>query len=424
MSIAELEYKEWTSYHTFLVIFLSVYNFINLFTIVYTGLILPQIASSFNITTPALAAIFSIIGIGAVISVIIRALPDKIGRKPSILIITIAYTTSSCLAAISFELYLFIFFQFLNGIFNVAITNVIVAEEMPARDRARVSGTIVSIGMASSLLASFLVTQNILNMWRYYYLIVNIPVLFIFILLWFKMKEPRRFTYEKTKPHQSHSIFCVFKKKYVRILVLSSVLLFMSFFIYSGGIKRYFTVFLFEEKGFNPIRIGTFQPFRNDAFIGVLSFISYVGSIIGYWASGFSDKFGRKRTIYTSAITYLIFNLMFIFGTAEWQFIISMVGFNISFSIFHTNILVMSVEFWPTAERSTGSGWIITFSSLAGTLGNLIVYYLASEFSWGFTFLVLSILPILLIIVARFLPETKQRIVEEIVITEIEHKIE
>ncbi|MHA1377557.1 MAG: MFS transporter [Candidatus Helarchaeota archaeon] len=421
MAINELEYKEWNSYHTFLVIFLSVNNFINLFTIVYTGLILPQIASSFNITTPALAGIFSIIGIGTILSVLIRTLPDKIGRKPSILIIILAYSASSCLAAISFNLIFYIIFRFLTGIFNVSISNVVIAEEMPARNRAKVSGVTVSIGMSSSLLASFLVTVDIYFMWRYYFLLVNIPAVIIFIVLWFRMKETRRFAFEKAKPHQTHSIFCVFQKKYLRILVLSSVLLFLSFFIYSGGIKRYFTVFLFEEKGFNPISVGSFQPFRNDNFIGLLSFIAYIGSIIGYWASGFSDKYGRKKTIYTSAIIHIFFNLMFIFGTTEWQFIVSLFGINLTFSIFHTCILVMSVEFWPTSERATGSGWVIVFSSMAGILGNLMIYYLASEFSWGFTFLALSILPILLILVAKYLPETKQRIVEEIVCTEIDY---
>jgi len=423
MSVQTLEYKKWTSYHTFLVIFLSVHNFINLFTIVYTGLILPQIASSFNIGTPALAAIFSIIGIGTIISVLVRTLPDKIGRRPSILIIILGYAISSCLAAISFDLIYYIVFRFLTGVFNVSISNVIIAEEMPARNRAKVSGVTVSLGMSSSLLASFLVTLNIAIMWRYYFLFVNIPAVIIFIILWFKMKETKRFTHEKTKPHRNHSIFCVFQRKYLRILALTSTLLFISLFIYGGGVKRYFTVFLFEEKGFNPISLGSFQPFRNDAFIGLLSFIAYIGSIIGYWASGFSDKYGRKKIIYISAAIHLAFHFMFIFGTTEWQFIISLFGINLTFSIFHTCILVMSVEFWPTSERSTGSGWVIVFSSMAGTLGNLIVYYLASEFSWGVTFLVLAILPILLIIVASLLPETKQRVVEEILYTEIEKRV-
>ena len=80
--------------------------------------------------------------------------------------------------------------------------------------------------------------------------------------------------------------------------------MFTSQWIYSGGIKRYFTVFLFEEKGFNPFSFGSFQPFRNDAFIGFLSMFAYVGSIIGYWLSGyFGDRFGRKNSIYGDAFS-------------------------------------------------------------------------------------------------------------------------
>ncbi len=422
----ELEQKEWTSYHNFLVVFLSVNNFINLFTIVYTGLILPAIASTFNITTPSLAGIFSIIGIGVIFSIFIRQIPDKIGRRPSVLFIIIAYAICSCLAAVSEDLVFYIAFRFLTGLFNVNISNVIIAEEMPARHRAKVSGIAFSIGMSSSLLASFLVTCNILVMWRWYYLIVNIPAVVIFCLLWLKMKETKRYEFEKIRraeQMEKHTIFSVFQKKYVKLLILASVLLFMSQFIYGGGIKRYFTVFLFEEKGFNPIQLGTFQPLRNDAFIGLLSMLAYIGAIIGYWLSGyFGDRYGRKKTIYISAAIHLGFSLMFIFGTAEWEFIVSMIAINLTFGIFHTCNLVICVEFWPTSERSTGSGWVIVFSSIAGTFGNLIVYYLSSEYSWGATFLVLSILPIVLIIVAKLMPETKQRVVEEILFTEIEEK--
>ncbi|MFX0137799.1 MAG: MFS transporter [Candidatus Hodarchaeota archaeon] len=423
MSEIDLEQEEWTNYHTFLVVFLSVYNFISLFSIVYTGLILPAIAATFDITTPAIAGIFSIIGIGVIFSVFVRRIPDKIGRKPSILIISLIYVVNLCLAALAPDLILYIIFRLITGIFAVNISNIIIAEEMPARNRARISGIVVSIGMSSSILASFIATFNILALWRYFFLIVNIPGIIIFCTLWLKMKETRRYDHAKTKKKEKHSLFSIFQKKYLRIFLLTSLILFTSQWIYSGGIKRYFTVFLFEEKGFNPFSFGAFQPFRDDSFIGFLSMFAYIGSIIGYWLSGyFGDRFGRKKSIYGASCIYLAGCALFLFGTAEVHFLIGMFTINITFAIFSTLNQVLSVEFWPTEQRSTISGWVFIFSSTAGIFGNMIVYYLASSYSWGFTFIVLSILPVLLIIFTSFLPETKARVVEEIFRTEIEQK--
>ncbi|MFX1449620.1 MAG: MFS transporter [Promethearchaeota archaeon] len=423
MSETDLEQEEWTSYHTFLVVFLSVYNFISLFSIVYTGLILPAIAATFDITTPAIAGIFSIIGVGVILSVFVRRIPDKIGRKPSILLVSTIYIVNMTLAAISPTLPLYIIFRIISGIFAIGISNIIIAEEMPARNRAKISGIVVSIGMSSSLLASYIATFNMLVLWRWFYLIVNIPGFIIFCILWLKMKETKRYEIAKTQAIENHHLFSIFQKKYIRIFLLTGFILFTSQWIYSGGIKRYFTVFLFEEKGFSPFSFGAFQPFRNDAFIGMLSMFAYVGSIIGYWLSGyFGDHFGRKKTIYVSSTIYLIASGVFIFGTTELEFLLGMFTINITFAIFHTLNQVLSVEFWPTELRSTASGWVFILSSTAGIFGNMIVYYLASEFSWAATFIVLSILPILLIILASQLPETKQRIVEEIFETEIELK--
>ncbi len=424
MSEFELEQKEWIGYHSYLIILLSIFRFISLFNITYTTLILPQIAASFNIPSATIAWIFSIIGIGVLVSVFIRRLPDVWGRKPTLLVIGIINITCICIAALMTNLILHIIFRLLSGIFAVNTSNIIVAEEMPARFRGRVSGIIVSIGMSSAMLASYLVTCNIVRMWRYYYLIVDIPAMIIFGILWLKMKETRRFMFEKDKlKEKKGSIFGIFQRKYLRILILVSSILFMSQYIYSSGIKRYFTIFLFEEKGFNPFSYGLWQPFRNDAFIGILSALSFIGSIIGYWLSGyFADRFGRKLTIYVATAVHLVAQLIFIFGLTELEFILSLFFINLTFAVFHTCILVFSVEFWPTEQRSTASGWIFVFSSIAGVFGNIIVYFLASSYGWGFTFLILTILPILLIIITVFIPETKQRVVEEILQTEIEQK--
>ena len=83
---------------------------------------------------------------------------------------------------------------------------------------------------------------------------------------------------------------------------------------------------------------------------------------------------------------------------------------------------MLAIEFWPTELRGIGSGWVFVMAASSGIIGNFVMFLLVDSLgSWGNMFLVVgTICMIALVIVTYFIPETKQRVVEEIYLTEIE----
>ena len=95
---------------------------------------------------------------------------------------------------------------------------------------------------------------------------------------------------------------------------------------------------------------------------------------------------------------------------------------NITFAVIRLIVDLLAVEFFPTEIRSSGSGWVIVFATLSGIIGGFVMYGLVESLGgWGLTFLLVgTICLVTLVVLTHFLPETKQRVVDEIYLTEIE----
>ena len=303
----DLEAKKWTRYHVYLVVFMSVVTFFSLFSIVYTGLILDKLTISFDWKESEILIIFSIISISGLFTLFPRWLADHYGRKLMMLIFNILFFSAiigSCLAP---EMMSFIILRFVAGIFGINVGLVMIAEEIPAKSRGRAYGITTGVGMSSSILAAYLLTftGTSEDAWRYIYSIVSLVGLILITVLWFNLKETKRFNHIKTKKLPRQSIFSVFQKKYLKILFLSSAISFVTNWVYLT-IKRYFKLFLLYDRGFDP---GTV-----DVLVGTWLIFIYIGSILGYYSSGFlADKLGRKNTIYLTVSIYFIGSLIFLF---------------------------------------------------------------------------------------------------------------
>jgi len=249
-------------------------------------------------------------------------------------------------------------------------------------------------------------------MWRYLYSIVTLIGLIIISSLWFKLKETKRFNHLAQNAYSSHSLFKPFKKKYLRILTLSSLTLFLTTWIYLT-IKYYFRFFFKYERG----------DFLTEEILGLWLIPIFIGSIIGYYSAGYlADKIGRKKSIYITVGTYFIGSLIFLTTWDQTLLFISFFIINISFAIFRLIAEILAVEFFQTDVRAAGSGWAFTFASIAGVVGNFIMFILVDALGgWGITFFIIGTSCLIaLITTTKFIPETKHRVLEEIYLTEIE----
>ncbi|NVM27770.1 MAG: MFS transporter [Candidatus Helarchaeota archaeon] len=411
----ELEAKDWTGYHTFLTIYLAIVTFFGLFGVVYTGLIIPKIMSSFDWDDSAMLTIFAITGAAGLFTVIPRFLADRYGRKPCLLIFTLISFSLVIGSNLAEDALPFVLLRFSAGFFGINLSAVIMSEEVPARHRGKAFGVITGIGMTSSLLAAYLFTYTELSedMWRLLYNVVFISGLILISVFWFKLKETRRFTQSRINNQPKQSLFVVFSRKYIKILFLSGLLLFFTTWIYLT-IKFFFTRFLeLERSALN----------LTAEIIGTWMIFIYIGSIIGYYFSGYlADKIGRKKSVYLTASIYFIGSLIFLNTWNVTLIFISLFILNVSFAIFRLIADILAVEFFQTDIRAVGSGWVFAFAAIANVLGIFILRFLREMLgSYGITFLIIGTSCLIaLVIMTFFIPETKQRVVEEIYMTEIE----
>ena len=395
-------------------------NFYSLFSIVFSGLILNNYLASFGIQNKDLFLVFTLTSIAGLFTIIPRYLTDRFGRKPLILLNNVILLACTIGSSIAPNIIFFIFFSFIGGAFGVNISSLFIAEEVPARNRGKTIGLYTGIGMSSSILAAYLFTfvGSLTDIWRWRLIFSTVCLsgLVILIILWFKIKETKRFAYCKKNNSTNQSIFRVFQKNYLKILALSGLTLFLTDWIYLT-IKRYFVLFLIEERGslgFTTALIGTW-----------LTFI-YTGSIIGYYLSGIlADHLGRKKSIYLTVAIYFIGSLIFLFFWDIPTIFIGLFILNLTFAIYRLIAEILAVEFWPTELRGIGSGWVFVIAATSGIIGNLVMYFLFDPLGgWDNLFLIIgTICLIALVIVTSLIPETKQRVVEEIFSTEIEKKI-
>jgi MFS family permease len=401
------------------VIYTSIITFFTLFSIVYTSLVNYNIGISFgwDLVGGEVLFYFGIIGIGPLFSIIPRFLADRYGRKPMVLVFTLISTGTIIGSNLSFNTPIFIILRIFSGMFGINLATVIISEEVPARHRGKAIGVQMGIGMTSSLLAAFLLTfSEPLDMWRYLYSIVAFIGLVLIGALWFKFKETRRFAFIAANSRPSHSIFKPFKRKYLKILALSSLTLFLTTWIYLT-IKYYFRYFFENE------RASLAATLLSEEFLGYLLIPIFIGSIIGYYSAGYlSDKIGRKKSIYITVVFYFIGSIIFL---TTWNISLILISFfivNTTFAIFRLVAEILAVEFFQTDIRAAGSGWVFTFASIANVVGNFVMFYLVAALGgWGITFFVIGTSCLIaLIVVTYFIPETKHRVVDEIYLTEIE----
>jgi len=406
-----LEVEEWTRYLTFLTIFLSVFTFFFLFSIVYRVFTINEVAEDLlSINVKDLPFLGGIIGFASLLIIFSQRIADipKIGRKKALLIYGIITLSFSVISYYTPNVVLYIIIRFIASIFALNISNIIISEEVPARFRGRTWGIVLGVGMTSSLVTALLSIyfNFIVNGWQFFYLVIMIPGIITIIILSLGMKETRRFASFSKEENQT-SLTSVLNRKNFKFLFISSILYFFLWLVYFT-IKTYFKPYLLEL-GFNYIDIG------------FIAFFSYIGSIIGYLSSGFlSDHIGRRPTILITVGIYIIGSIFFLFFT---DFIMIFIGFiivNTTFSVFWATAVVYMAEFFQTKERSTATGWISFFASFAIIFGNFSITPLSYAIGWGPLFFYLgSIALIGIIITVLLLPETKGRILEEIIDTEI-----
>ena len=376
------------------------------------------------------------------------ALSDKYGRKKVLLLSGLLFTLSALGSAVPDNLTQFVLARFIGGL-GVGSASMLsplyISEIAPAKIRGMLV-TLYQLAIVFGINIIYIVNYLIANThdqvwnvqlgWRYMLGSEGIPAILFFILLFFVPESPRWLVKENrseealkilnkiNRPEETHrileeiketvneekgSFLDLFKPGIRKAMVVGSVL---AFFSQVTGINAiiYYAPEIFKQVGF-----GSESALFQTMIIGFVNMLFTLVAIrlIDYWG---------RRTLLIWGLSGMVscllgMGMFFYFEiTSGPLLLLFILGFIASFASSLGPIpWVLISEIFPTKTRGTAMSFSIVILWLGVVLITQFFPVLLSLFGGAFTFWIFMINAlILLIFTLIFIPETKQKTLEEI----------
>ena len=376
------------------------------------------------------------------------ALSDKYGRKKVLLLSGLLFTLSALGSAVPDNLTQFVLARFIGGL-GVGSASMLsplyISEIAPAKIRGMLV-TLYQLAIVFGINIIYIVNYLIANThdqvwnvqlgWRYMLGSEGIPAILFFILLFFVPESPRWLVKENrsdealkilnkiNRPEETHrilkeikeavneekgSFLDLFKPGIRKAMVVGSVL---ALFSQVTGINAiiYYAPEIFKQVGFG-----------SESALFQTMIIGFVNMLFTLLAIRFIDYWGR-RTLLIWGISGMVscllgMGMFFYFEiTSGSLLLLFILGFIASFASSLGPIpWVLISEIFPTKTRGTAMSFSIVILWLGVVLITQFFPVLLSLFGGAFTFWIFMINAlILLIFTLIFIPETKQKTLEEI----------
>jgi len=392
----------------------SVASFFEGYDFIILSLVLPYLRDGFHLTILAAGLAASVIAIGTIVAFFVVRLGDYFGRRAMLMWTVLCYTAATAATAFTNSIFGFVAMQFLARTFLVAewgISNVIIAEELPAQSRGFGMSIVNAASGVGAVIGSalFPIVARAPLGWRTMYLIGVVPLLIVFFIRR-SVKETRRFAAVRDRSNKP-DFTEITRKPHRRALVLIALLWLFMYLGYTP-ILTFYTDFAIHERGLTA---------REVSFIISIAFV--IG-LSGYVLAGkLMDLWGRRPTSI----------LFFAVGAASTcaAFLVPrplMLPALVVLVFFATSYLTIcstwTAELFPTRLRASASAWTNnTLGRIGMVLAPTIVGLLATVFgrkglpALGAAVSFMGLFPLLCaLIVLLFLPETKNRELEDIVV--------
>jgi MFS transporter, SP family, arabinose:H+ symporter len=367
---------------------------------------------------------------GTVVGAALGNIPaNKIGRKGTLIWIGLIFLVSSIGAAITKDLYLFMFFRFLGGLSigaSSVVAPVYISEIAPAKHRGKMVIAFQLNIVAGILIAYisnyFLRGVDGTNDWRWMLGIVALPSLIFSILMYFTPESPRWLLLFKNDEKTARNILqlteknidkvildiknsinpkteSLFSGKFGKPLLLAFLL---AFFNQLSGINAiiYFAPRVFEMAG-----LGKNSAFLSSAGIGLINLLF---TILGWYLI---DRLGRRTLMYIGSVGYIISLALIAFAFSSGNtgaISIYVFAFIASHAIGQGAVIwVFISEIFPNSVRAEGMSFgSLTHWVFAAIISQVFPFFtqFGGEYIFGF-FCVMMVFQLLF--VWKMMPETK-----------------
>jgi len=366
------------------------------------SLALPYIGKDLGASEGQLGYALSLIRVGALLSVALGRIADRFGRRRLLLVSVLAYTVATAATGLSRGLVSFVMFQLAATVFLVAelaLAQVVIAEEFPADWRGRGQGMLGAFGALGAGMAAILfpVMQRTSLGWRGLYLIGIAPLLLL-TYLQRALPETRRWQGLQAAGAPRAGMLAVFHHGLRgRLCVLTVVATAAS--SVAGAAFGFMSFRATNDFGWTPAQVST---------------MIITGGGIGFWGwfvfGRLVDVFGRRGIGAISLIGGAGAIIAFYQTTWLLASFTSMVFLEAGAAI---AINALGTELFPTHVRATAKAWITNAGIIGAMLGLATVG--AASAALGGAEVVIALLAIAPAIAAPLLfllPETGSRELE------------
>lgn len=370
---------------------------------------------------------------------------DKYGRKPAMIAIAFLYFASALGCALSDNWYFLIFWRVIGGLAvggASVIAPLYITESAPAQKR----GVLVAVAqlnivlgilmayLSNYLIVNFTIDLNNSNSWRWMFGAETLPAL-LFIISSLMIPESPRWLIAKGKAKMALQVLIklghknpeielasmespmnkgklgglnqLFQRKYAKPFALALII---AAFNQLDGINAilYYSADIFRMAGFN-----TSDALVQSVWVG---FANLVMTVIGMLLI---DKIGRKKLLIIGSVTFVLSHSLaaYVFATEAqgWIVLVALIGAVGSHAYSQGAVVwVVINEILPNEIRAIGASVCIFFLwSLAAIIS--WIFPVVAESSGASVFGFFGVMMALqLILVYKFLPETKGISLEDI----------
>jgi len=410
--------KKYVIYSTFI---LGLINLIDVFTTDASPLVASFVVEEFlisqgipeNIAYSQYGIIFSIVPLLGFLTLFVKFIADRWGRKPALLINIMGMTIGALIVIISQTFWVFVLGRLIGTLFLVAdIQLLLVNEECPKEKRATYFAFVKIIGQVGSILVllmrAIFITVESTN-WRAVFLlpfiggiVTSIAVLFTFressVYLTMKARNMASSDYKPEKLSLIKAIKALFKLKNFRIVLISSLI---GFIVVASGmfILQYWEPFLSTHFTSNEVNI--------IYLINVL-----VNLFLAYLVGFINDKIGRKKGLLLTMIITPLFIVLCLFLIP----IKNLLAIGLTFGLFisaiwasNNTLSIVKNELTPTKYRGTMKLFMGFLFIIFSTIFLFVFSYLVIFLSFEIIFLLVTISGSIIgiIIIIKIIPETK-----------------
>jgi sugar porter (SP) family MFS transporter len=374
------------------------------------------------------------------------ALANRIGRKPSMVLVAFGFGVFSLLSGLAFSVPTLLAARLLLGVsvgVSIVVAPVFVAESAPTRVRGAML-VLYQVATVIGIIAGYLVAWALAGAggWRLLLGLAAVPAALVVLMLlrlpdtarWYMLRgrreEARRVLADldpDTDPdvelaeidaalseERRGGVAELLRKPWRRATVFVVVL---GFFIQITGINAivYYSPRIFESMGFT----------GNAALLGLPALVQVFGLAAVLTSLVTVDRFGRKPTLLTgigimvvaNALLIVVFLLSSSFGGVLTALgFVGLVLFTVGFTFgLGSLVWVYAGESFPARLRAQGASAMLTADLVANAIVAAVFLTMLNGLGGAGTFAVFGVLALLaMVFVHRQAPETKGRRLEEI----------